>query len=178
MFPQIGSLAVRATLSALGVDDPWIKWPNDVYVGHAKIAGLLCEFAPMECQTETLVMGIGINVNMPPKTIAKIDQPATSVFVETHQQHRLDELLSILTMQLNRYYSIAVEEGAMAVYRLWADGSGLVNRAVVVTDGAGIQLHGRVIGLNPDGSLEMILASGETRRFINGDVSLRYDDKR
>jgi BirA family transcriptional regulator, biotin operon repressor / biotin---[acetyl-CoA-carboxylase] ligase len=64
-WPQaalIGGLAVFEALegftpaASLGV-----KWPNDVYLGGRKIAGILCESIPG--WRDRLVVGIGVNVN-------------------------------------------------------------------------------------------------------------------
>jgi BirA family biotin operon repressor/biotin-[acetyl-CoA-carboxylase] ligase len=40
-----------------------IKWPNDIYFGNDKIAGILIENTIMGEQTETTVAGIGLNIN-------------------------------------------------------------------------------------------------------------------
>ena len=40
-----------------------IKWPNDIYFGDSKVAGLLIENDLMGAQVRSSVIGIGINVN-------------------------------------------------------------------------------------------------------------------
>ncbi len=40
-----------------------IKWPNDIYVGNDKIAGILIENSIMGEQIEHSIVGIGININ-------------------------------------------------------------------------------------------------------------------
>lgn len=48
-------------LHDFGVSKAAVKWPNDILVGHAKLAGVLVEVAAhSECDT-TLVVGIGVN---------------------------------------------------------------------------------------------------------------------
>jgi len=40
-----------------------IKWPNDIYVGSQKIAGILLQNSLINTQIRSTVVGIGINVN-------------------------------------------------------------------------------------------------------------------
>lgn len=57
------SLVPAVTLSRMlekeGIQDVMIKWPNDVYVGGKKIAGILLQGDLPRC----LVLGMGINLN-------------------------------------------------------------------------------------------------------------------
>jgi len=45
------------------VDDVSIKWPNDIYVGEKKIAGILIENTVMGPYISSTICGIGININ-------------------------------------------------------------------------------------------------------------------
>ncbi|MGN0820069.1 MAG: biotin--[acetyl-CoA-carboxylase] ligase [Christensenellaceae bacterium] len=60
------SMAVVKTLLAFGLK-PQIKWPNDVYVGGKKIAGILTEnhFSADGKSVDYSIVGIGININNP-----------------------------------------------------------------------------------------------------------------
>ena len=40
-----------------------IKWPNDIYLGNDKIAGILIENSILGTMIETSVAGIGLNIN-------------------------------------------------------------------------------------------------------------------
>ncbi len=79
-----------------------IKWPNDIFLNGKKIGGVLCETIDLK-QEFGIALGVGINVNMPQNLLDKIDQRATSTFIETQQledisylQSRLDILFSTL----------------------------------------------------------------------------------
>jgi BirA family biotin operon repressor/biotin-[acetyl-CoA-carboxylase] ligase len=62
---QSVALAIYDCLLAEGVaeGDLRIKWPNDIYVGGQKIAGVLIENELREAFLEQSIVGIGINVN-------------------------------------------------------------------------------------------------------------------
>lgn len=51
----------------------WVKWPNDFYLGNAKIGGVITNLIG-----ETLVCGIGINLVSAPENFAKIDIDANA----------------------------------------------------------------------------------------------------
>jgi BirA family biotin operon repressor/biotin-[acetyl-CoA-carboxylase] ligase len=60
----IVSLALRQTVRDLLPErDIRIKWPNDIYAGAQKIAGILIENALRGANFEWVVVGVGLNVN-------------------------------------------------------------------------------------------------------------------
>lgn len=61
---------------------PQIKWPNDVLIKNKKVSGALCETV-FEKDKVHCFLGLGVNVNMAAEDLARIDQPATSLLVET-----------------------------------------------------------------------------------------------
>jgi len=56
--------AVQACREVAGVD-PSVKWPNDLLVGEAKLAGVLAEAEFSAGAVEAVVVGIGLNVAWP-----------------------------------------------------------------------------------------------------------------
>ncbi|MBX3168415.1 MAG: biotin--[acetyl-CoA-carboxylase] ligase [Candidatus Eremiobacteraeota bacterium] len=60
-FSLLGGLAVVRAVRHWGVPG-WLKWPNDCWVGRAKIAGVLPDCRWRGSQCVGLVLGIGVNV--------------------------------------------------------------------------------------------------------------------
>lgn len=87
-----------------------IKWPNDVMVDNKKIAGILCETVPFPHHFG-VVIGIGLNVNMPKDLLQTIEQPATSLLVETHQEWNLHEELTTLATYFTNDLQLFLKEG-------------------------------------------------------------------
>lgn len=58
----VSSLAVHDTLEAYGISSS-IKWPNDILVGHEKIAGILIETHIRGSHMATAIVGVGLNIN-------------------------------------------------------------------------------------------------------------------
>jgi len=63
-------VAVAETLAA-SVHDPAavsIKWPNDVLLGGRKTSGILMELQAEASRVAFAVLGIGVNLNVDPRT--------------------------------------------------------------------------------------------------------------
>jgi len=71
-----------------------------VLVGGRKVAGILAE-----AREERVVLGIGVNVNVPAEELPQeVDRPTTSLLVETGREVDRAELLAELLEQLERRY--------------------------------------------------------------------------
>ena len=102
------SVAVARTVEAEleGTDAPpvRIKWPNDIYVGDLKIAGILVQNGLRGSRVDWSVIGIGLNVNevnFPPALKAT----ATSLYLLTGGAHDPDDVAQRLYAEIAAAYS-------------------------------------------------------------------------
>lgn len=100
------ALTASQLLEEKGVNTQ-IKWPNDLLVKRKKIAGILCETV----QDQWIIIGMGLNVNMPTESLAQIDQPATSLLCETGVLHAIDPLITQLSQQFAANLELYLEKG-------------------------------------------------------------------
>jgi BirA family transcriptional regulator, biotin operon repressor / biotin---[acetyl-CoA-carboxylase] ligase len=102
-LPELTGVAARACAEAIaGVTglEPELKFPNDVLVGGRKVAGILAE-----AREERVVLGIGINVNVPASELPEdVAHPATSLLAETGRELDRAELLAELLVRLEHRY--------------------------------------------------------------------------
>ena len=84
-------MAVAISLEQYGLTVQ-TKWPNDLLVRKRKICGILTECP----QPLSIVVGVGVNINMTSDEADLIDQPATSVFIESGQQLSVQSFLDRL----------------------------------------------------------------------------------
>jgi BirA family biotin operon repressor/biotin-[acetyl-CoA-carboxylase] ligase len=86
------SLAVAKSLDSYGIDAS-IKWPNDIYVGTRKIAGILIEHSFLGNALIFSVIGLGLNVNQ--ISFPPMDIVPTSMATETGNcHHDVNKILS------------------------------------------------------------------------------------
>jgi BirA family biotin operon repressor/biotin-[acetyl-CoA-carboxylase] ligase len=64
--PLLAAICACRALSRLGLNGHGIKWPNDVLINGDKTAGILVEMQAVAGGPATAVIGLGMNVNMPP----------------------------------------------------------------------------------------------------------------
>lgn len=155
----ITSLAVAVTLEKFGLEEVCIKWPNDVYVGTKKIAGILIENTIKANVIESAVVGIGVNVNQQDFAI----DSATSLKLLAGREIEKDLLLKELSGCFEAYY-LQLRAGKISELRsLYLSkmlGFG-VQRAFVDTGGT---FFGSVVGVDSVGKLE-VLRGDDIRQY-------------
>ena len=109
--PLVAALSVEKTLKDFGLNSQ-IKWINDVVVNGKKISGVLCEWIPSSHPDFFIVLiGIGLNVNMTAEECSQIDQPATSIYIESGLTNNKNEVLQSLLEYLCDDIEQLKEEG-------------------------------------------------------------------
>lgn len=84
------------------VDDCSIKWPNDIYVGDKKIAGILIEHTIMGDEVALSISGIGLNINQ--KEFLSDAPNPISLTQLTDASYDLKDCLYQLIMDIEYYY--------------------------------------------------------------------------
>lgn len=101
---QYLSVCVCKILENYGLK-PQIKWPNDVLVNGAKIAGILSETVMQGIKLKGIVLGIGVNLNATKEKLENIpDKIATSLNLETGNEINLKEFLDKLLEEFFKNY--------------------------------------------------------------------------
>lgn len=96
------SLAVADTIASFGAKNVSVKWPNDVYIGDSKVAGILIENNIRGNQVLSSLIGIGINVNQQEFPVFTVK--ATSLYVATGNLSDKSEVYESLSNNLEKYY--------------------------------------------------------------------------
>jgi len=113
-------LSAIVSLSIVGLlkeylpnDNISIKWPNDIYVGKKKIAGILIENSLLGDKIKRSIIGIGINVN---QEIFESDAPnPVSLSTTTGELFELDILLNEFIIEFEKYYHELEAENFMQI---------------------------------------------------------------
>jgi len=157
------AIAVANQLEAEGLA-PSLKWPNDVLVKERKICGILSE-----ATDDGLIIGIGLNVNM--QETGQIDQPATSLLIETGTARDCDDLLERLLTHLSRHLDAWAQGGFPRIRKDWESRVGNLGKPVTVRDGQ--ESHtGILSGFGKEGELLLREDSGNIRAIWAGDLAI------
>ena len=179
-LPLAAAVTVTRALRRAGVRSAVIKWPNDIQVDGAKLAGILVELRGPGTDQALAVIGIGVNVCMPAggagqpaigqswtDVCTQLDRPAGPDLRNRLCGILLDELLqNVVRYNVEGFYPFADD------WNKWDALRGKEVR-VVSTDET---VEGRATGISDRGGLLVACAaSGERqlREFFAGDVSVR-----
>lgn len=165
-------VALIRTLHGFGITQAQLKWPNDVLIGHEKLAGILIELQGDMEGPSAAVIGVGINLNLPDSVKQQIDQPATDLASITAQAINPNELLGILLKNLAEVLTSFEQQGFTAVRNEWSQHHAYAHMPVKMLHPDGRTTLGTVIDVAEDGVLLVQTALGE-QRFSSGEISLR-----
>lgn len=164
-------VALAERLRKLGVADVGVKWPNDLYVEGAKLAGILIEHRGEAGGPSRVVVGIGLNVTMAPEQAAAVDQPwrrLADYMPEPPERNALaGQMLDAVLAALHTFQNTGFE----SFRAQWPKLDLVRDREVMIDDGAS-RRHGIARGIGADGALR-IEVDGDIEAIYAGEVSLR-----
>jgi BirA family biotin operon repressor/biotin-[acetyl-CoA-carboxylase] ligase len=139
-----------------------IKWPNDICINNDKIAGILIESSILMNEIESMIVGIGLNIN---QRIFKSDAPnPVSLSMITGKEHDLEECLKSLANCLDTRYKQLTTEGRNGIDSEYTAKLYRRGEWCTYSDSAG-QFEGRIISVNPDGRLQIEDHRGEIKEY-------------
>jgi BirA family biotin operon repressor/biotin-[acetyl-CoA-carboxylase] ligase len=133
-----------------------LKWPNDLYVGRRKLAGVLAE---SRTQGEETGMAIGVGINVRGRAAALAVSHATTLEEETGRSLPLASLLQAVLERVDA--ELAGPRWAEEI-RAWELASLHRPGDVLTIRRADEELRGEYLGLDPAGFLRLKTAAGET----------------
>jgi BirA family transcriptional regulator, biotin operon repressor / biotin---[acetyl-CoA-carboxylase] ligase len=140
-----------------------IKWPNDLLICGAKIAGIL-----LERVGDAVVVGIGVNLVHHPEGL---DRPVTDLAAQGHQVDSA-AFTQDLAEGFARWVARWRSEGIASVRVAWLLAAHQLGTALFANLGDGDAVEGLFDGLTEDGALRLRLADGAVRVIHAGDIFL------
>jgi BirA family biotin operon repressor/biotin-[acetyl-CoA-carboxylase] ligase len=154
------SLAISDVVGGVVAPAPVaLKWPNDIYIDHKKVCGILLESIPHT--PNALIAGFGLNVNIPAEHFpAELSAIATSLQIESGRPSDLSALLMLILRGFD-HYRRADDHSTHEHYRarLWRLG------CRVTVDGQDALFE----DVLPDGRIALLTPQG-TSYFSSGDI--------
>ena len=166
-FTALAALGLIRALSGLGLAAQ-IKWPNDVLLAGCKVAGVLVEADWQAARVEAVVIGLGGNVSpgsVPPADTLRY--PAAAVEVALGVEVDRWALLAATLAAMRDYRAILMQDALVDAWN-----ANLAMRGTWVrfqVDDAAPQVV-RLLGVNPDGQLELVNQDGTLQQVLSGEI--------
>lgn len=167
-------VAVLRALTTLGAAEVGLKWPNDLMVGEKKLGGVLVEIAGDVSGECYVIIGLGLNVNMPDAAATKIDQGWTDLArIGVYRREKMNR--SILIGEILRHLLPMVagfeKTGFSPIKKEW-EAANIHQGQLVDIVTAAETVSGTALGVTDSGALRMQV-DGKEQVFVGGEVSVR-----
>jgi len=168
-------MCMARVLNGLGLK-AGLKWPNDVYVGSGKIAGVLIETRVKPGASVFAVIGVGLNYDMTDTSKVQIDAQWTDLLKELDKEHKVDrslvagKILNEIMAGCDRF----AESGFDGFRDEWQRYDLCAGKNLDIIEEGGV-VQGRYLGVNENGAL-MAQVDGCQKVFYAADVSIRMKE--
>ncbi len=168
VFPLLAGIAVGQAVEQFlppGIVTT-LKWPNDVLLGPAKLAGILIDAAPSGARLDWLVIGMGVNLRHAPEIPGRL----TTTLAARRGDVTAPQMAEAVLERLEVWLEVLDRSGAKAVREAWLERAHPVGTRLEVAAGGQVR-RGSFAGLSESG--ELLLAGESGIEAINtGDVLL------
>lgn len=162
----LSTVALREVLMEEGFPVK-IKWPNDLYFGERKLAGMLIENILQGSEIAASIIGIGLNVNQVDFDPA-IPNPTSLKRISGRGDYDPDALLERFLEHLSAWLPRLGSDDLWQAYT--SDLFGLGQRRQWSDAATGASFYGTINSVLPDGRLELLLPDGSPRLFAFKEV--------
>ncbi|MFT8320534.1 MAG: biotin--[acetyl-CoA-carboxylase] ligase [Bacillus sp. (in: firmicutes)] len=171
--PQLTLLTAVAVVQ--GIEEvtglqPQIKWPNDLLIEGKKVTGILTELQADSDRIQSIIIGIGINVNQQledyPEEIQSI---ATSLYIEKKEKWNRAHIIQAILMQIEKLYSLYLENGFYPIKLLWESYAVSIGKKVTART-LSRNIDGIALGITDEGVLLLEDENGITHQIYSADI--------
>jgi len=148
-----------------------LKWPNDILVHTKKVSGLLLESAIQTGRLRHLVLGIGLNVNLPRGAFPdEIRDSITSLQEESGRKWDRIEILKRLLEQIELQQESVRTQSPDQILDAYSALSETLGMGVTVQDPE-MEWTGEAVGFTAEGALILKPSGGGPKRILqSGNV--------
>lgn len=168
----VAGLAVARAVNRHSRYSARLKWPNDVLVGHRKLAGILVEVQGDMHGAAFAVVGIGLNVRLNDAQRDSIDQAVIDL-AEMGVTVGRNQLLADCLQELRAALVIFRAHGFSALRSAWMelDAHSGKDVSLLLPNTQGV--HGIAAGVDDTGAILLRDANNTLTAYSGGEISLR-----
>ena len=163
-------IIMAEVLQELGAENVRVKWPNDLYLGDRKLAGILVELTGKTGDAAQIVIGAGINLSMRRAESDVINQGWVNLQeagVVIDRNTLAVRLINALRSALQSFE----QEGLSPWLSRWKKLDNFINRPVKLIIGER-EIFGISRGIDAQGAL-LLEQDGVIKPWMGGEISLR-----
>ncbi|MBQ2353643.1 MAG: biotin--[Methanobrevibacter sp.] len=167
-------VAVAKTLEKIGVENPEIKWPNDIMINGKKVCGILTEAIAKFNTIENIIIGVGIDANLNLDDFPEELKEGTTT-LETELGRKGDENL-LIRLFLEEFEKISdqfIAGGYEDILKEWRKRSYTIGKIVEVREPFNKYFDGYVIGIGKEGALVVEKIDGTLEKVISGECIIK-----
>jgi len=171
LYSLASAIAIARAVQQWGVDAR-TKWPNDVWVGDAKLAGVLIEMAAGRQDIGHVAIGFGVNVGQSQEELPPVSGPsATSVWLETGEEIPRGVLCARVLAQLDRLLGPGLAPETERIVHSWRELDICLSRPLRVRLGRE-EFGATAEAIAPTGELRVRDENGRLHELSAGEVSI------
>lgn len=164
-------VAVVQALESLGAQGLGLKWPNDVLAPSGKLAGILVELGGEFLGPCHAVIGVGVNLYLPPGVRAAIDQPAADLAGLCSPLPPRNAVVAALLRELVEVLDLFAQQGFAPLREAFEQRDLLRGSELTLSDAVGSR---RGVGAGVDARGALLLREGDTiAAFDSAEVTVR-----
>lgn len=162
---------VRAIKQQTGISCE-IKWPNDILINGKKLVGILTEMQADPDVVQSVIIGIGLNVNQQASDMAPdVREIATSIAIEKGERLERATIVAAILNEFEALYDLYLEEGFSKIRPLWEAHSISVGTYLYARTMQAV-LYGYAKGITDEGVLLLVDEKGKTHHIYSADIEL------
>jgi BirA family transcriptional regulator, biotin operon repressor / biotin---[acetyl-CoA-carboxylase] ligase len=150
---------------------PQLKWPNDIFLGNRKLAGILTESGPLQKGSiPWVVVGVGVNILITSAEFStELREKATSLLIHCGKSFSRGEILLQVVGEIKKAVKELQDNGFESLLADW--------QKLDATKGKHLswscsekEIHGISLGPDKDGFLRLLDDSGKEHQVVSGTI--------
>ncbi len=167
-------VAVAKTLEKIGVENPEIKWPNDIMIGDKKVCGILTEAVTKFNTIENVIVGVGIDANLNVSDFPEELQFGTTTLKEALGREGNENLLIKIFLEefediIKQFKDAKYED----ILKEWRKRSYSIGKIVEVREPFNTSYDAYVLGIAKEGALVVEKIDGTLEKVISGECIIK-----
>ena len=167
-------VAVAKTLEKIGIENPEIKWPNDIMINGRKVCGILTEAITKVNKIDNVIIGVGIDANLNINQLP-IELQKETTTLEKELGRKVDEnlLIKLFLEEFEKIILLFNDKQYEKILKEWRKRSYSIGKIVEVRKPYNKYYEGYVLGISREGALIIEKNDGTLEKVISGECFIK-----